>query len=95
MRIGDTLQFVLRALVMHRVRSALTLLARGLGTASVVLLSALGEGARQYVVQEFSSLGTNLLIVIPGRSETTGGAAAITGPVERYAGHHPPGQWRR
>jgi putative ABC transport system permease protein len=38
----------------------------------VIALTALGEGARQYVVQEFSALGTNLLIVLPGKVETTG-----------------------
>jgi putative ABC transport system permease protein len=42
------------------------------GIAAVVALTALGEGARQYVAQEFSSLGTNLLIVMPGKIETTG-----------------------
>ena len=42
------------------------------GIAAVVALTALGEGARRYVVQEFSSLGSNLLIVLPGKVETTG-----------------------
>jgi len=36
------------------------------------VLTSLGEGARRYVSAEFASLGTNLLIVIPGRSETAG-----------------------
>jgi putative ABC transport system permease protein len=42
------------------------------GIAAVVALTALGEGARQYVVQEFMSLGSNLLIVLPGKVETSG-----------------------
>jgi putative ABC transport system permease protein len=46
----------------------------------VVTLTALGEGARRYVIDQFASIGTNLLIVVPGKSETTGipgiGAAA-------------------
>jgi putative ABC transport system permease protein len=37
------------------------------------VLTALGEGARRYVVGQFASLGTNLVIVLPGRAETTGG----------------------
>jgi len=53
------------------------LLAMAIGVAAVVVLTSLGEGARRYVTGEFASLGTNLLIVIPGRSETTGGAPAI------------------
>ena len=44
-----------------------------LGVAAVVVLTALGDGARNYVVGQFSSLGTNLIIVLPGRSETSGG----------------------
>jgi len=43
------------------------------GVAAVVVLTALGEGARRYVAQEFASLGTNLLMVMPGKNETTGG----------------------
>ena len=35
-------------------------------------LTALGEGAQRYVVDQFASIGTNLLIVVPGKSETTG-----------------------
>jgi putative ABC transport system permease protein len=43
-----------------------------IGVAAVVVLTALGDGARRYVVDQFSSLGTNLVIVLPGRSETGG-----------------------
>jgi putative ABC transport system permease protein len=40
--------------------------------ASVIILTSLGEGARLFVTQEFQSLGTNLLIILPGKTETTG-----------------------
>jgi putative ABC transport system permease protein len=43
-----------------------------IGVAAVVILTALGDGARRYVVNEFSSIGSNLVIVLPGRSETRG-----------------------
>jgi putative ABC transport system permease protein len=59
------------------------LLAMAIGVASVVLLTALGEGARRYVTQEFTSLGTHLLIVLPGRSETTGGPPPLLGETPR------------
>jgi len=49
------------------------LLAMSIGVSSVILLIALGEGAREYVRDQFMSLGTHLLIVLPGRTETTGG----------------------
>jgi len=47
-------------------------LAMSIGVAAVVMLTALGDGARRYVVEEFSALGANLLIVLPGRNETGG-----------------------
>jgi putative ABC transport system permease protein len=37
-----------------------------------VVLTALGDGARRYVVEQFSALGSNLVIVLPGRSATGG-----------------------
>jgi len=48
------------------------LIAMSIGVAAVVVLTSLGEGARRYVTGEFQALGTDLLIVLPGRSETTG-----------------------
>lgn len=58
---------------MQRLRTGLTLLAMGIGVVSVVVLTALADSARRYVVGEFASLGTHLVIVLPGRAETTGG----------------------
>jgi putative ABC transport system permease protein len=83
MRADDLLQFSVRTLSGFRTRTLLMLLAMGIGVASVMLLTALGEGARRYVVGEFSSLGTNLVIVLPGRSETTGGAPPLLGATPR------------
>jgi putative ABC transport system permease protein len=68
----ELVRFAIGALRGHRLRTALSVAGVAVGIAAVVALTALGEGARQYVVQEFSSLGTNLLIVIPGKIETSG-----------------------
>jgi len=59
------------------------ILAMAMGVASVVLLTALGDGARRYVIGEFSALGTNLVIVLPGRSETAGGPPPLIGVTPR------------
>jgi putative ABC transport system permease protein len=67
----------------HRVRTFLLLLAVGIGVASVILLTSLGEGARRYVDREFAALGNRVLIVLPGRKETTGGGPPIYGAVPR------------
>jgi len=68
----DTLRFASRAATGYPLRTALMVLAMSIGVAAVVVLTALGDGARRYVVNEFASLGSNLVIVLPGRSETGG-----------------------
>jgi putative ABC transport system permease protein len=77
----DIVRFAVSAAAGNRLRTVLLMLAMSIGVAAVVVLTALGDGARRYVVNEFSSLGTNLVIVLPGRSETGGfnPANAITG----------------
>ncbi len=77
MRALDATGFAFQSLRRTPARSGLMLLAMGIGVAAVMVLTALGEGARRYVTGEFSSLGTNLVIVIPGRSETTGASPAL------------------
>jgi putative ABC transport system permease protein len=62
----------------------LMMLAMSIGVAAVVVLTALGEGARRYVINQFSSLGTNLVIVLPGRTETSGiGPGMLLGQIPR------------
>jgi len=57
----------------HRLRSGLTMLGILIGIAAVVLTVGLGLGSQQDVGARISSLGSNLLIVSPGSSTTTGG----------------------
>lgn len=83
MRPLDALRFATGALTGAWVRSVLMLIAMAVGVAAVVVLTGLGEGARRYVADEFAALGTNLLIVLPGRTETTGGAPPMTGETPR------------
>jgi putative ABC transport system permease protein len=83
MNIRDIIHFALKALTGYPTRTLLMLLAMAIGVGSVVLLSTLGEGARHYVTGQFSSLGTNLLMVLPGRSETVGGPPPLLGVTPR------------
>jgi len=78
MRFNDLLKFAVGALRGHRLRTALSLLGVAIGVASVILLTSLGEGARRYIIGEFSSLGSNLLIIIPGKTETAGLAPLVS-----------------
>ncbi|MFP3939826.1 MAG: ABC transporter permease [Thermoanaerobaculia bacterium] len=79
MTITDLLTFSWRALSRHVLRSGLSLLGVAVGVAAVVLLTALGEGARRYVEDQFAAIGSNLLIVVPGKVETTGAVPGMGG----------------
>lgn len=79
MSFRDLLGFALTAVFGHRLRSGLSLLGMGVGVAAVIALTALGEGARGYVRNQFASLGTNILIVVPGKTETTGALPGMGG----------------
>ena len=59
-------------------RSFLTMLGVIIGVFSVVTLVSIGEGAKKFVTDQFSGLGTNVLIITAGKASTSGGAP-ITG----------------
>ena len=83
MRSPDLLRFARDAATGNPLRAGLLVLAMAIGVAAVVVLTALGDGARRYVMNEFSSLGSNLVIVLPGRSQTGGfspGSAVTSTP---------------
>lgn len=72
MRISDRLGFAWSSLGAHRLRTGLTLLGMGVGIAAVIALTALAEGARLFVMNEFMDLGTHLAVILPGKVETSG-----------------------
>ncbi len=82
MSTADLFAFAMRAILGNRVRTGLTLLGVAIGVAAVVILAALGEGARRYVMGQFESLGSTMLAVVPGKTETSG-AAAFTSATTR------------
>lgn len=75
MRLKDLLFLSYTTLIRYPLRTIMLLIATSIGVMAVILLTAVGEGARDYITGEFRSLGTNLLIVIPGRNETSGGGS--------------------
>jgi putative ABC transport system permease protein len=75
----DLTRFAVDALAQHRRRSLLSLLGVVIGVVAVVSLTALGEGARRYVTDQFASLGSELLIIVPGKTETTGALPGMGG----------------
>jgi putative ABC transport system permease protein len=72
LKIIDTLRYASAAATGAPLRTGLLMLAMSIGVAAVVILTALGDGARRYVLGEFSAIGSNLVIVLPGRSDTRG-----------------------
>lgn len=72
MTFGDCNAVALGALVRYPLRTAMMLLATAIGVAAVLVLTSLGEAARRFVAEEFRSLGTHLLVVLPGKVETSG-----------------------
>lgn len=83
MRLPDLVRYTLLALRRQRFRSTMLLIAVGLGVGAVIVLTALGEGARGYVMGEFAFLGKDTVVMFPGRKETTGGMPPITGTSAR------------
>ena len=73
MRATDLVASAMRALRSNPLRSALTALGVIIGVASVVSIVALGRGAQDKVQSSIASLGSNLLIVVPGASQGSGG----------------------
>ena len=79
----DAFTLAAHSLLAERTRSALIGLATAIGVTAVLLLTALGDGARRYVIHEFSALGTHLIVVLPGRNETVGGPPPVMGETPR------------
>jgi len=63
--LNESLRMAMRALKANIFRTILTLLGIVIGVSSVVAMLAIGEGAKQRVVQQIGSMGTNLLVVRP------------------------------
>lgn len=79
MRTSDLVASASRALRSNPLRSALTALGVIIGVASVVAMVALGSGAQAQVERSIASLGSNLLIVVPGAQRSGGGVRAQAG----------------
>jgi len=73
MNILETLLLAVRSLLRSKMRSFLTALGIIIGVGAVIAMVAIGDGARANVQKVFDSMGTNLLILLPG-STNSGGA---------------------
>lgn len=67
MDFSEIFNLAIRSIRRNKTRSALTMLGIIIGVAAVILLVALGQGLQKYITGQFEELGTNLVIVMPGR----------------------------
>lgn len=65
-RFAEAFKMALIAMASHRMRTLLTMLGIIIGITSVVSVVALGQGARQKVINDISSMGTNVIDIYPG-----------------------------
>ena len=79
----DYLRQAASAMISHKMRSFLSILGILIGVAAVIAMLAVGQGAKESIEKQLSSLGSNLLIVRPG-SPKLHGVALESGSVTRF-----------
>ncbi len=75
----QTIKLVIKNLKSRKGRSLLTMLGIMIGVAGVILIIALGAGAQSLVLSQVNKLGSNLIGVLPGKTDETGPPAAVFG----------------
>jgi putative ABC transport system permease protein len=76
--VWNTLQQALREIRRYVMRSFLTILGIVIGVAAVITMVTLGDGATAEVTEQISSLGSNLLVVMPGQMRGPGGRSTAS-----------------
>ena len=71
-KLAGSIRIALRALRVNRMRSALTMLGIIIGVAAVIAMVGVGSGATARIQQQIQSIGSNLIIVLPGSVSTNG-----------------------
>jgi macrolide transport system ATP-binding/permease protein len=76
--LGESLKMALRSLAHNRLRTALTMLGIIIGVAAVVALMAIGNGAKQDVLERIQAMGTDLLTIMRGPPAVRASAVVVT-----------------
>jgi putative ABC transport system permease protein len=74
----------IKAILVNKVRSFLTMLGVIIGVGSVVLLTSIGTGLQSYITDQFASLGTNTLYVVPGQPFSEGGFSDGSAQIDAF-----------
>jgi putative ABC transport system permease protein len=81
MLIAQTIKTSLRNIRIQKMRSFLTMLGIIIGISSVILVMSVVAGAESLITNQIEGLGSNLLGILPGKSEENGPPAAVYGIV--------------
>lgn len=81
MRLADYSVLALSSLRFSKLRTYLTAVGVAVGIAAVVLLTALGSGAQEYMLGQFSQFGAHIIGVAPGKASTMGISGALINSV--------------
>ena len=80
MQYSELVILALKSLRRNLTRSILTMLGIIIGVSSVILLVSIGQGLQKYITDQFEALGSNIVVVVPGRVARDGGNAFSGGP---------------
>lgn len=83
MEIIETIRIAKDSLLINRMRSALTMIGIIIGVGAVILLVSIGEGARREIHRELGELGSNILVIVPGKTSREGGMHMGTSAVRK------------
>src|SRR3989338_5393479 len=68
-----------KSLFVNKKRTTLTMLGIVIGIAAVIIIFSVGAGAQSLIVNELSSIGSDLIGVMPGASDDSGPPASVLG----------------
>lgn len=77
MNFFNLIRLAWRALLRNKLRALLTMLGIIIGVASVITMVAIGQGSKQSIRSQLSSMGSNMVIVRPYSNQTVGGGAML------------------
>ncbi|OQP66937.1 multidrug ABC transporter substrate-binding protein [Niastella vici] len=77
MKLLNLIRIALRALQRNKLRAFLTMLGIIIGVAAVIAMVAIGQGSKQSIQDQLSSMGSNMITIRPNSNQTVGGGARL------------------
>ena len=77
MKLINLIRIAIRALKRNKTRAFLTMLGIIIGVAAVIAMVAIGQGSKQSIQDQLSSMGSNMITIRPSSNQTVGGGARL------------------